>query len=153
AFLARIADLARGADAGPRPILDLAGMSATTMADTLRWYDEESASPQKLPIAVSHGTGSYHAVLDGSSPDARILGEIRSRGGVVGLTPGLPGCETPDELKRLIDAVAALPFEGRSGYEGIAIGSDLLGSDRTAPGLASARDITRWLGKTFDRET
>jgi microsomal dipeptidase-like Zn-dependent dipeptidase len=77
------------------------------------------------------------------------LGEIRSRGGVV----GLPGCETPDELKRLIDAVAALPFEGRSGYEGIAIGSDLLGIARTAPGLASARDITRWLGKTFDRET
>jgi membrane dipeptidase len=153
AFLARIAELSQGDAAGPRPILDLAGMNATTMADTLRWYDEAQISPGKLPIATTHGTGSYQPLLDRSSRDTPILAEVRSRGGVIGLTPGLPGCETTDELKRLIDAIADLPFEGCSGYEGIAIGSDLLGVDRTATGLASARDITRRLGQEFDRQT
>jgi hypothetical protein len=28
-----------------------------------------------------------------------------------------------------------------------------LGLERTAPDLASSRDITRWLSRTFDRET
>jgi hypothetical protein len=56
-------------------------------------------------------------------------------------------------LKHLVDRIAALPFEGRPGCEGIAIGSDLLGSELSAPGLASARDLTRSLGRAFDRET
>jgi hypothetical protein len=81
------------------------------------------------------------------------LAEVRSRGGAIGLTPGLPGSETPDEVRRLIDAIASLPFEGQIGHAGLAIGSHLLGTKRAAPGLASAREITRWLGQTFDRET
>lgn len=152
-FLARIVALARGGEARPRPIVDLAGMNARTMADSLGRLDEGDASPGELLIAVSHGTGGYQALLDGSSPDARALAEVRSRGGVIGLTPGLSGCEAPDELRRLIDAMASLPFEGRPGHEGLAIGSHLLGDERAAPGLASVREITRWLGQTFDRET
>jgi membrane dipeptidase len=153
AFLDRIRDLSRGGVAAPRPILDLAGMNATTMADTLRWYDETRSSQTTLLVAVSHGTGSYQALLDGSSQDAWNLVGVRSCGGVIGLTPGLPGCATPDELKQLIQTVADLPFEGHAGYEGIAVGSDLLSAERTAPGLASARDITRRLGQEFDRKT
>jgi membrane dipeptidase len=153
AFLDRIAELSRGGVAAPRPILDLAGMNAATMADTLRWCDESRSSQASLLVAVSHGTGGYQALLDGSSQDVRNLAGVRSRGGVIGLTPGLPGCGTPDELKRLIQAIADLPFDGHSGYEGIAVGSDLLGLERTAPGFASARDITRRLGQAFDRKT
>jgi membrane dipeptidase len=152
-FLARIVELARGGEARPRPIFDLAGMNARTTADSLGCLDEAKVSLGELLIVVSHGTGGYQALLDGSGPDARQLAEVRSRGGVIGLTPGLPGCETPDELRRLIDAMASLPFEGRPGHEGLAMGSHLMGVERAAPGLASARDITRWLGKEFDRGT
>lgn len=150
AFLDRLAGLAGAAGAGPRPILDLAGMNGRTVDDTMLWYDQ---AREKLPIGVTHGIGGDRGLLDGSSPEARILGEVRSRGGTVALTTGLAGSGTADDFKGLIEAVAALPFEGRPGYEGIAIASDLLGLEETAPGLSSAREIVRWLGRAFDPPT
>jgi membrane dipeptidase len=153
AFLDRLAELARGSEPGPAPILDLAGMSAQSAADTLHWLDEDRAGRGTLLLAVSHGTGTYRDLFDPSSPAFRNLQGLRSRGGVIGLTPGLPGCETPDELRSLVEMIAGIPFEGRCGYEGIAIGSDLLGLDRPAPGLESARGIARGLERSFDRRT
>jgi membrane dipeptidase len=153
AFLARLAELAGGDDAGPRPVLDLAGMNARSMDDALRQLDDEPTLGAKMLVALSHGTVGYRDLLDGSSPDSRNLAVLRSRGGVIGLTPGLAGCETVEELKHLVDGIATLPCEGRSGYEGIAIGSHLLGLENAASGLASARDLTRSLGRAFDRET
>jgi membrane dipeptidase len=151
AFLNRLAKLAKPDEQRPRPILDLAGMNTTTMADTLRWLDDERKSGGELLVAVTHGTGGYRALLDGSSQDVENLRGLRSRGGIIGLTPGRPGCETDDELKQLIETVAAFPFEGRPGWEGIAIGSDLMGLDRPIAGLASARELTRWLSQAFER--
>lgn len=153
AFLDRLAGMAAAGESGPRPILDLAGMNATTVADTLRWYDGMPSARERLPIAVTHGTGSYSTLLDGASDDARTVAEFRARGGVIGLTPGLPGTETPDEMKALIEAVASVPIDGRASHEGLAIGSDLLGPERGVTGLASAREIARWLGRAFDRPT
>ncbi len=153
AFLDRIAALAPSGEAGPRPILDLAGMSTMAMADTLRWYDEGPAGRERPLLVVSHGTVGYRDLGDPSSPSSRHLAELRARGVILGLTPGLPGCETVDELKAVVDAIAAIPFEGRPGAEGLAIGADLLGIDRPIPGLDSARSLVRWLEKTFDRET
>lgn len=153
AFLDRLAGLGSPGDAGPRPILDLAGMSVATTADTLRWYDGVPRGQAPLPIAVTHGTGTYVPFLDGSTPEARLVAEVRMRGGVIGLTPGLPGGETVDAMKTLIEAVAAVPVPGRSNFEGLAIGTDPLGIDRGVPGLASAREIARWLGRSFDRGT
>jgi membrane dipeptidase len=152
-FLARVAELANGDESGRRPILDLAGMNAATLSDTLQWLDELVASGVKLMIAVSHGTSSYDAFLEASSPDFQNLQALRSRGCIVGLTPGRSGCETIDDFKRLIDLIADIPIEGRQGYEGIAIGSDLTGLDRTIPALASARELTRWLSQAFERRT
>ena len=152
-LLTRIAGLGRGDEAGPRPILDLAGMNARTMTETLNWLDGEPGAGRSPLLCVSHGMGDYGSLLDGSSVDARTLGAFRSRGGVIGLTPGRPGCETPDDLRRFIETIAALPYDGRPGYEGIAIGTDLLGLEQTAPGLASAREIMRWLKRTFDART
>jgi membrane dipeptidase len=153
AFLARLTGLAHPAEPGPRPILDLAGMNAVTVADTLVWLDENRLQAGRLPLVVSHGRLGYRELIDESSVDSRNLRDLRSRGGVIGLTPGLPGCETAEDLKHLVELIAAMPFEGRAGHEGIAIGSDLLGVERTATGLASARDTTRWLARALDRET
>ncbi len=148
AVLARLATLAPTTEAGPRPILDLAGMNAPTAADALRWLDEYHG----VLLAMSHETVGYRDLLEDSSPEQQNLRHLRSRGGVIGLTAGLPGCETTDELQRLIEFVATIPFEGRTGYEGIAIGTDFMDVERTAMGLASVRDITRWLGRAFERE-
>jgi membrane dipeptidase len=153
AFLTRLAGLVQLAEPGPRPILDLAGMNARSAADTLRWLDENQVQAGRFPLVVSHGSHGYRELREDSSLDHRNLRDIRSRGGVIGLTPGLAGCETADEVKLLVEVVAAIPFEGRPGHEGIAFGSDLLGVDRTVPELAAARDITRWPGRAFDRET
>ncbi len=84
---------------------------------------------------------------------ANLVGLRCARGGVIGLTPGLPGCETVEELKALVDRVAGIPFEGRESPEGIAIGSDLMGVERPLPGLESARGISRWFEHSFDRKT
>ncbi|MHB1558643.1 MAG: membrane dipeptidase [Isosphaeraceae bacterium] len=157
AFLDRLATLAPGGDTSPRPILDLAGLSARAIAETLRWYDEGSLpgpdDRRRILLAASHGQGGYRDLADPASAQALGLAELRARGVTIGLTPGLPGCEAADELKALIDAIAAAPFEGRPGFEGIAIGADLLGVDRAIPGLDSARGLARWLEATFDRET
>jgi membrane dipeptidase len=152
AFLARLTGLAHLVEPGPRPILDLAGMNAPTVADTLGWLDENGIPSGRVPLIVSHGRLGYRELFEDSSVESRNLRDLRSRGGVIGLTPGLPGCETADNLKHLVEVIAAMPFEGRAGLEGIAIGSDLLGVERSAPSLASARDITRWLAQTFERE-
>jgi membrane dipeptidase len=153
AFLARLAALAPEDGGGPRPILDLAGLNARSTADVLRWLDDHRLPAEKLPMIVSRGPADYRPLPDDSSPDHRALRDLRERGAVIGLTPGRPGNATVEEFKQLIDSVAAIPFEGRPGYEGIAIGSDLLGLERTAQGLSSAREIARWLGRTFDRES
>jgi membrane dipeptidase len=153
AFLGRVAGLAAVDEAGPRPILDFAGMNAATMADAFRWLDEDLSSRGKLLVASSHGTAGYRALFEASSGDVRNLHELRSRGGVIGLTPGLPGCETVDELKALVDLVAGIPFEGRDTSDGIAIGSDLLGVEKPLPGMESARGIARSFERSFDRQT
>jgi membrane dipeptidase len=125
-FLARLVAMTPTTAPGPRPILDLAGKNARTLADTLRRLDEHPAPGAGLPLVVTRGTFGYRNLLEEAHPDARNLRDLRSRGGVIGLTPGLPGCETAEDVQRLIDLIAAIPFQGRSGYEGIAIGSDLL---------------------------
>ncbi len=147
ALLDRLATLASHST-GPRPAIDLAGMNARTISDVLSWHD---ASGALLPIALTHGTIDYRAFLDGSNAGARLVEDLRARGVVIGLTPGLPGSESPDELKEVINAIAEIPFEGRPGPEGIAIGSDLMGLERPASGLGSAREMARWIGKSFDR--
>src|SRR5579885_1514274 len=127
AFLDRLAELASPGGSGPRPILDLAGMSARSIDETLGHLDDQPSPRGRSLVALSHATIRYRDLLDPSSPASRILADLRDRGGVIGLTPGLSGCETVEELKDVVERIATLPFEGRSGYEGIGIGSDLLG--------------------------
>jgi membrane dipeptidase len=151
AFLDRLVELAGSSASDARPILDLAGMNAATAAETLHWYDALSTGRQRVLVALTHGSASQTELRDGTSAGGRVAAEIRARGGVVGLTPGLPGCETADAFKALIEAVADVSIPGRTAFEGIAVGTDLLEIDQIAPGLGSAREIARWLGRTFDR--
>ena len=133
---------------GPRPILDLAGMNAATMADTLRLARRGAGSRGgAAPRRRATGRPAIGTLLDDSSPDARNLRELRSRGGVIGLTPGLPGCETPEELKRLIERSPESlrgPIRVTRGSPSAATCWAWIGP---CAGLESAREIARWLGQ------
>src|SRR5262249_47276498 len=93
------------------------------------------------PLAEPGGTGPQQ------------LAQIRALGGVIGLTPCASSHPSPAELHAAIETIASIPFEGRAGYEGIAIGTDFLGSDQPSPGLDDVGRIARWMGRTFDRPT
>jgi membrane dipeptidase len=137
------------ADSEPRPLLDLAHMNPVTMADALAWYESEpSRAVRALPV-YSHGA-PYHAGFE--SPRAITLDNLRrlrALGGHIGLTPSF--FQSPDQLKEAVELIASLPFEGRDGFEGIAIGTDFMGVDSTLPGLGNAAEVVAWVQANFDR--
>ena len=80
------------------------------------------------------------------------LARLRVLGGVVGLSVGPPFYPSMDSLKDGIEKASALPFLGRAGYDGIAIGTDFLGIDATLPLLSNASNVVDWLANAFDPE-
>jgi membrane dipeptidase len=142
AFLERLLDLSPPAGkADPRPILDLAHMNAPTCAEVLDWFEREDARPARLPLIHSHGA------IDGLGPD--FPGRFRALGGVIGLSVGPPAIESAEALRATIEALAAFPFRGEAGYEGIAIGTDYLELDATVAGLGEIGQVASWLSKVF----
>ncbi len=136
------------------PILDLAHLNPLSMGQVIELV-EDAVRKHALLLIYSHGALA-HAGFDGSRAiDLQNLARLRALGGLMGLTPGLPFHQSPDELKLAIDQVAAIPFEGGLGYEGIAIGSDFLDPelDATLPELGDALAIVEWVSRTFDDST
>jgi hypothetical protein len=78
------------------------------------------------------------------------LRRLRALGGTIGFGVSPPFYEAPEALRAGIEAAAALPFLGRPGYDGIALGTDFLGVDRTAPGLGHAAEVVSWVQSAFD---
>jgi membrane dipeptidase len=60
-----------------------------------------------------------------------------------------PFFDSTDRLRAAIDSTAALPFLGVAGFDGIAIGTDFLGVERTLPGLETCEDVVAWLRASF----
>ena len=134
------------------PIVDLAGLNPRAIAGILDWCEYRSCHGGRLLLMFSHGE-VLHPFMATDRPLTRDqLVRLRALGGVVGLTPCHSSYQTPDELKALIDAIASIPFEGRSGHEGIAIGTDFLACEQTLPGLADVTQIKTWVGRTLDRD-
>jgi membrane dipeptidase len=101
-------------------------------------------------LMFSHGALA-HAGFDGPRAiDASNLARLRELGGLIGLTPGLPFHGGVLELKSAIDQIAMIPFEGRAGFDGIAIGTDFLELEGTLPGLGGAPAVVDWMLANFD---
>jgi membrane dipeptidase len=149
--LARLAELAPGADTGPRPVLDLAHLNSQSRADVLRWFEHDSVRSRSLLLVHSHGAWDGLPPVEPGGTGPADLPRMRALGGVVGLTPCTSSYPSPTGLQTAIDTIASIPFEGRAGYEGIAIGSNLLGIEQPTPGLHDAGRIARWIGRSFDR--
>jgi membrane dipeptidase len=153
AVLGRLAELAAGREGGPRPIVDLAHLNSPSRADVLHWLENDRARSGSLLLVHSHGRGREVAPAEPGGPGRQELERIRALGGVIGLTPCASAYPSPAELHAAIEALAAIPFEGRTGYEGLALGTDLLGTDHLTPSLDDFPRIVRWLGRSFQRPT
>jgi microsomal dipeptidase-like Zn-dependent dipeptidase len=99
----------------------------------------------------SHGAVARPGFEGPRAIDLENVARLRAKGGLIGLTPGPPFYESADDFKSAIDHVATIPFEGRVGYEGIAIGSDFLESDDTLAELGDTSAIVKWVSMAFDQ--
>jgi membrane dipeptidase len=163
-FLEQLESLAlRAGSGGPRPLVDLAHLSNRAVADLLAWYEAEPTRADRLPLLVSHGLLDPMGLGGDRSPalSAPNLARLRALGGTVGVglihgagTGTSPGTSN-DDAKAGLEALAKIPFRGRPGYEGIAVGSVFLeaGNERRPPAFATAGRIVEWLAAHFDRET
>jgi len=152
AFLDALATLAPEGP-GPRPLFDLAHLNPRASADALAWFEADAARHRRVIPVYSHGAPA-HAGFDGPRAlPLDHLARLRALGGHVGIGVSPPFFQSPDQVGAAIEAVAALPFEGRAGIEGIAIGTDFLGVNATLPGLANAPEVIAWVEAHFDRPT
>jgi membrane dipeptidase len=137
---------------GPRPILDLAHLNPRSMADILTWLESDPARTQRLLPVYSHGGLRRFDFDHPRALTVENLARLRALGGVVGLGVTPPFIADADQLRTSIEAVAEVPFLGRPGFEGIAIGTDFLGIDATLPGLANAGEVLAYVQSTFSPE-
>jgi len=151
-FLARLAELAGGGEPSPRPIVDMAHLNARSMAEVIKLGTEGSLAGRLL-LMYSHGALLHEGFATPRALDHHNLVALRAGGGVIGLTPGRPYYCTPVELRAGFETAASVPFEGRQGYEGIAVGCDFLGVEQTLPRLGNVSEVKKWITRRFDGET
>ena len=138
---------------GPRPLFDLAHLNQSATSDALEWFEADSTRTGRVIPVYSHGAPTHPGYDKPRALSPENLVRLRALGGYVGLGVSPPFFQSPEQLKGAIEAVASLPFRGRVGFEGIAIGTDFLGVDRTLPGLGNAQEVVAWAQAHFDRPT
>lgn len=149
AFLQTLVELATD-PAGRRPLLDLAHLNPIAAADVLAWFEADATRSDRLLLLYSHGALRHDGCTRPRAITLENLARLRALGGVIGFSVSPPFYHSPDELKRGIEAAAALPFRGSAGYEGIAIGTDFLGVSRCMPELSNAPAVAAWVEATFE---
>ena len=103
---------------GRRPVIDLADLNDRTTEDILKWFESDRERQDRLPLLRSHGAIATpnRPVMTGLSTEN--LRRFRALGGIVGLSPGLPFFNSPEDFREGIEAVAAVPYSGLAGYSG-----------------------------------
>lgn len=152
AFLGVLDDLGRDAR-GPHPLFDLAHLNPRATGDALAWFEADADRPRRVIPVYSHGALAHPGFDTPRAISLDNLGRLRALGGVAGFSVGPPFYESPEALRASLEAAAALPFQGRAGFEGLAIGTDFLGVDHTLPTLSHAAQVVAWLEAAFDPET
>ena len=150
AFLGRLHDL--GADAGPRPIFDLAHLNPPAAGDALAWFEADADRARRVLPVYSHGAVWHEGFATPRAITFENLRRLRALGGLAGLSVGASFYASPAEFRAGIEAAAAVPFLGRPGFEGIAIGTDFMGVNAVAPGLGNAPEVVAWLASAFEPE-
>jgi membrane dipeptidase len=155
AVLDRLLELAPPAgQSGPRPSVDLAGLNVGTTAEVLKWFEQDLTRCERVVLLSSFGPhrGLAPECLGtiGASADTTLnLRRFRNLGGVIGLSPGPPPFTSAEALREAIEAIAAIPYRGRAGYEGIGIGTNFFRVGELLPELLDVIRLTEWLAQTF----
>ena len=79
---------------------------------------------------------------------------LRALGGFVAIELGRPKLCPAEEIRREIDALAALPFgpEATTGLEGIGVATGFLREDSPPEGMATAPEAVTWFESSFGRK-
>jgi membrane dipeptidase len=153
AFLESLYALAPAAgQPGPRPVVDLANLNAQTTSDALAWFESDGTRPERLVLVRSCGALDPDDRQGNAGLTRQDLTRFRALGGVIGLSVGATDYPSAIELKAGIERVAAIPFEGRPGYEGMGIGTNFLALEQPIPRLENVSRITEWLTAEFGPE-
>jgi membrane dipeptidase len=151
AFLETLGSLSGEPD-GPRPLFDLAHLNPRAASEALAWFEaDEQRSARIIPV-YSHGALQHETFPSPRAITLENLTRLRALGGVCGLSVGPPFYASAAELKAAMETAAAIPFRGRPGFEGLAIGTDFLGVDQTLPGLGTVAGVVKWLSASFAPE-
>jgi membrane dipeptidase len=145
-FLQTLVDLERD---GPRPLLDLAHLSPKAAAEVLTWLEADAGRLRRLLPVYRDGAPGPEGDAAPHALTLDTLARLRALGGVIGFSVGPPFHATAEGLKARIETAAAIPFQGRPGFEGLAIGTGFLGVDQTLPGLGHVDEVVDWLSSTF----
>ncbi len=124
-----------------RPILDLSGLNAASFAEVLSWIEADGDRLDRLQV------------MSRRVDPPQSLHRFRAIGGMIGISVSPPDHDSTDAVRRAIEAVAQVPFRGRSGHEGIGLATGFLGLERTLPGLASAGEVIAWTMANFEEAT
>ena len=135
---------------GPAAV-DLAHMNPRAMEETLDWFEADSSRLARLVPVYSHGGLEHDGYRMSRAITMGNLTRLRALGGVIGFGVTPPFYESLDEIVAGIERAAEVPFLGRAGYEGIAIGTDFLGVDRTIEGLGNVPEVIEALMGRLER--
>ncbi|WP_165248794.1 Zn-dependent dipeptidase, microsomal dipeptidase [Paludisphaera soli] len=136
AHLERLLELAPAT--GPRPALDLAGGDSDGIAVVLDWFEADASRSERMLL--------FHS--QGDALDADSARRLRALGGVIGVRP----IGSAEVFRATIEALAASPFRGKEGYEGIGVATDFLGLDEVPAELADVEKLEGWIAETFPPE-
>jgi membrane dipeptidase len=136
---------------GPSPLFDLAHLNQPSTSDVLDWFETDPTRLQRILLIYSHGTPAHPGYDTPRAISIDNLTRLRRLGGFIGLGVSPPFFQAIDQVKQAIETTASIPFEGRVGFEGIAIGTDFLGVNQTLPGLSNAEDVIDWVQSQFER--
>lgn len=133
-MLAKLLELAPDGE-GPRPAVLLSPEPAR-VTPVLDWFETDASRSRRLPI-----------LCDGV-PSPEAVGRLRALGAMIGVRP----TSTAEGFLAEITALAASPFQGREGFEGIGIASDYLGVEEVAPELDEAAKLLDWIAAKLPAE-
>jgi membrane dipeptidase len=137
---------------GPRPVVDLAHLGPAAVSAVLTWFEADAGRASRVLPVYSHGAVRHAGFSSPRALEPGSLARLRALGGVVGFSVGPPFYDSHDALRASIAAAAEVPFLGRAGYEGLAVGTDFLGVDRTLAGLGNVEAVVNWLNAAFEPE-
>lgn len=152
AFLNAVGSFCTGGSA-PRPMLDLAHSNPVAASEILDWFEADDSRPERVIPVYSHGATARPDYDHPRAITRDNLTRLRALGGVIGLGVSPPFYASPDQIRADVESIAAIPFSGRTGVEGIGLGTDFLGVNETLPGLGNAPEVVAWAEANFDPAT